>query len=175
MGQIKNVLYNKDVQWVIFFNNRLKCKLLDVVLPKITYIGSAAISISICFLIIGMGGIKERHIGIEALVSLAVSHIIVEILKRIICRERPKNVLEKINIYNVPIDLYSFPSGHSTAVFSIAAVLSIYSHPLAFLCVPIALIVSVSRIYLGVHYPSDVAAGIIIAVLSATVLHYMFF
>jgi undecaprenyl-diphosphatase len=171
MVKVKSILYQKDINWVSFFNIKLKCKFFDKILPLVTFIGSAAICVSICLLMIGLGKTSNRHIGFEALVALTVSHLVVQALKRSVCRIRPKDILPKINTFNVSLDLYSFPSGHTTAVFSIATTLALYSHVLTFLLFPIALIVGISRLYIGVHYPSDVIAGIFIAVVISTMIH----
>jgi undecaprenyl-diphosphatase len=173
MGELKNLLYERDLKWIFFFNSKLKCRFLDRVLPVVTYIGSAAVTVSICFLMIGLGSNSTRHIGFEAMLSLVLSHTIVQALKRNVCRKRPNEVLLKINTFKVPIDLYSFPSGHTTAVFAIAATISIQIPILAFLVLPIAFIVGLSRLYVGVHYPTDVIVGIFIAVVTSTVLQMM--
>jgi undecaprenyl-diphosphatase len=57
------------------------------------------------------------------------------------------------------LDLYSFPSGHTLHAVSFT-ILAVASFPgLAWLCVPFATLVAMSRVVLGLHYPSDVAAG----------------
>lgn len=94
--------------------------------------------------------------------SWAVSVIILNILKHAIDRPRPFRVLEgieKLSAGGSP----SFPSGHTLEAFTvISAVLLLFALPrwLNALLILWALMVAYSRIYLGVHYPSDVAAGI---------------
>ena len=69
---------------------------------------------------------------------------------------------------------YSFPSGHTAASFSIATTIALNMPRLAIFVFVIAIIVGISRVYLGVHYPTDVAAGIILGTLPALLVHYKF-
>lgn len=79
--------------------------------------------------------------------------------------------LDNINTFNVPLDFYSFPSGHTTAIFSINTVFSIYNPIMTVPLLIIAFVVGLSRLYLGVHYPSDVGVGLLIGILFAFVIH----
>jgi undecaprenyl-diphosphatase len=170
MSGIKGVLYAKDLNTLMIFNNSIKCRFLDKAMPIITYLGSATVTISTCLMIIGMGSGVYRKLGVQALLALALSHIIVHLLKNSVCRLRPKDVLPDINTFSMPLDYYSFPSGHTTAVFAIATTLAINIPISAAICFPIALIVAISRLYLGVHYPSDVLAGMAVAIFSSVIL-----
>lgn len=173
MSEIKARLYTTDLNTLLIFNNSIKCTILDKIMPIITYLGSATVSVSCCLMIIAMGNEVVRKIGIQALVALAVSHLLVHMLKNCVCRLRPKDVLPNINTFNLSLDYYSFPSGHTTAVFAIATTLALNIPILSVVCFPIALIVGISRLYLGVHYPSDVLAGMAVAILSSVVLTFI--
>jgi undecaprenyl-diphosphatase len=80
-------------------------------------------------------------------------------LKSRLVRERPYISLAGIVPGTKVLDRYSFPSGHTLHAVSFT-VLIITSFPeLAWLCVPFAVLVAMSRVVLGLHYPSDVLAG----------------
>lgn len=170
MSGLKGILYVADLNTLLLFNNSIRCKVLDIVMPRITHLGSAAATISTCLMIALMGSGEVRNMGLQALLALALSHLFVQLLKNSVCRLRPKDVLVNINTFDVALDYYSFPSGHTTAAFAIATTLALNLPVLAAICFPIAFIIAISRLYLGVHYPSDVLAGMAIAILSSVVL-----
>ena len=80
-------------------------------------------------------------------------------LKSRLVRERPYISLVGIVPGTQALDRYSFPSGHTLHAVSFT-VLVVDSFPeLSWLCVPFAILVAMSRVVLGLHYPSDVVAG----------------
>lgn len=165
-----NKLKSLDAKGMLFFNSRIKCAILDKIFPLLTHIGSAVTTIAICLLMMILGDEFVYSAGFAALISLAVSHLIVQGLKKTVRRKRPIDVLPEISTFKISFDRYSFPSGHTTAVFSIATTVSMYMPLLSFLLFPVAFLIGISRIYVGVHYPSDVLAGFIIAIATSVLL-----
>lgn len=90
-----------------------------------------------------------------------------KILKNSIKRHRPCEVLTGIQKRLEPIDQFSFPSGHTAAAFLVATLLSCYLPFLIFPAFLWAICVALSRIYMGVHYPTDILAGMALGTLSA--------
>lgn len=83
-------------------------------------------------------------------------------LKSRLVRERPYISLTGIVPGTKALDRYSFPSGHTLHAVSFTTLIVASFPELAWLCVPFALLVAMSRVVLGLHYPSDVLAGAVI-------------
>lgn len=80
-------------------------------------------------------------------------------LKAKTLRPRPYQVNQAINCNARPLDQFSFPSGHTLHAFAFTTIAIAYYPQLAFLLIPFACLVALSRVVLGLHYPSDVLAG----------------
>lgn len=82
-----------------------------------------------------------------------------KVLKRRTLRPRPYQVRTDIRLCCEPLDQFSFPSGHTLHAVCFSAIAVAYFPALATLLVPFVMLVALSRVVLGLHYPSDVAAG----------------
>ena len=109
------------------------------------------------------GGVAALHMGIVALVGV----IIYKILKTQMVRQRPYIQWEQIKNGTAPLDLYSFPSGHTLHAVSFSYVALFYYPLLAWLLIPFAMLVALSRVILGLHYPTDVFVGAFLGFLLA--------
>lgn len=97
-----------------------------------------------------------------ALATLVVSHLIVQVVKRTVVRHRPAKVERCVSLVREP-DCFSFPSGHATAAMSVALAYGMTFPAWAAPLLLLAAAVGFSRVRLGVHYPSDVLMGQLIA------------
>ena len=121
---------------------------------------------------------KDKQIkqnGYELLINIAVSQLITEALKISINRERPADKYPTEIFAYSPTHGYSFPSGHTSLAFATATTLAL-DYKKWYIVVPAYLwagSVAYSRMYLGVHYPSDVLGGIIIGIGSGYLSHWL--
>jgi undecaprenyl-diphosphatase len=127
-----------------------------------THLGSAPASIGIA-LLLSLGAVDGlQAAGRRAAWALAVSHLVVQTLKRTVRRPRPEP--RRRRVAAAPPDPFSFPSGHTAAAFSIALSLApALGAPWAAGVLALATLTAFSRVYLGVHYPADVAVGAALA------------
>ena len=110
------------------------------------------------------GGSRRFDALAAGFVSVGVGQVTFFILKRIIGRERPCATEPHCWSLLLPPDRFSFPSGHTITAFGIAVSLGFYYPDLLAGLIFCALSVAASRVILGLHYLSDVLAGILIGV-----------
>lgn len=101
--------------------------------------------------------------GLEALGHMAVLGLlcvgIYSQLKNRLVRQRPFISFDAIQAHTAPLDLYSFPSGHTMNAVNFATLICWFFPELFWLVVPFAALVAISRVVLGMHYPTDVVVG----------------
>lgn len=174
MNRLVKWVAERETAWFHFFNRTLKCRPLDILFPRLTHLGGPVIAIGSLIAALILTANAYRMWVVEALVSLSVSHVFIHFVKKYYRRKRPYDRLESVHMYTGPLRDFSFPSGHTTAAFSIAVAFALHSSLLAMLLLPLAVLVGISRMYLGLHYPSDCVAGAVVGTLSSLLVWIVF-
>ncbi|MCH8157186.1 MAG: phosphatase PAP2 family protein [Nitrospinae bacterium] len=132
------------------------------------------ISIKQNFFAIGAIGIalllwfkRMRGLALLLATGLAVgfSDYLGAVVKDLVARDRPCHALPNVRDIASCSNSFSFPSNHAINSFTAATLLSLSYKKIAFVLYTIAILIGYSRVYLGVHYPSDVLAGAVCGIL----------
>lgn len=163
-----------DGELLVRIQHALVCDALTPVMKFITLFGEAGIFwIVVCLALIAFK--KTRKVGILASITLVLCFICCNLwLKPTIDRTRPWVLFDQVvRMIPDPGDP-SFPSGHSANSMApaMAILLNGAKKRYGVAAVTLALLVGLSRLYLGVHFPSDVGAGLLLGIISAVIVYY---
>lgn len=169
------MIMNIDFLILDFIKEYLKNPFFDFIMPKITALGNGGI-IWIIAAIVLLAIPKYRKGGVALSVGLLAGLLIGNLtLKPLIARTRPFDLVEGIELLiTAPTD-FSFPSGHTLSSFIAAAVLTMIDKRFGYVAIPLAALIAYSRMYLYVHYPSDILGGIVLAAIISTAIYFIFF
>ena len=157
------IFTNIDLSILLWVQDNLSSEYLTTFMYHITSIGSVILALIALYFII-KGSRSEKIAGVAVLASCVLEIVIVNgVLKNLIARPRPFVTYEEVVPLANILSEHSFPSGHTALVFSMAFVIyKLFPSVYGKVAITIACLVGFSRVYLGVHYPSDVLAGIIV-------------
>ena len=162
-----------SLDWSIlhWIQNALVCPAMDFLMPKVTALGNGG-----AIWILAAGGLictkKYRKQGVLLLGGLAVGLLVGNvILKNVVARPRPCWLDSSVRLLVASPADYSFPSGHTLSSVIGAVVLTRTNRRFGYAAIPLAALIAFSRLYLYVHFPSDVLAGAILGVVIGTLVY----
>ena len=148
--------------WCLRLNRGCSRPAVRDIFAAISKLGDGAFWYGLIFLLPAVYGEAAYYPAVRMAIVGVVGVALYKYLKSRLVRERPYISLAGITPGTRALDRYSFPSGHTLHAVSFTT-LAVTSFPeLAWLLVPFAALIAASRVVLGLHYPSDVAAGAII-------------
>lgn len=163
-----------DLSIMLFVQEHLRSDIGNAIMKFITHLGDDGL----LWIAIGVGLLflkKTRMIGFSVLISLAINAVFTNIiLKNLIARPRPFHVCEAIIPLIEKPRSFSFPSGHTSG--SLTAAFALYKTAPKKIGIPaviLAALIGLSRIYVGVHYPTDVLGGVVVAIVSSILGCYL--
>ena len=121
---------------------------------------------------------KHRELAIDVVVLIIISDLVTGGLKLLFMRERPFEVLSDVHMLSwgslTTAGGYAMPSGHTARGFAMATLIALGTRlRVGASVLAVATLVGLSRIYLGVHWPSDVLAGALLGILLALIMHWV--
>ncbi len=158
-----------------FIQEFLKCPFLDFLVPKITALGNGGI-IWIIAAIVLLATKKYRRGGIALATGLALVLLIGNVtLKPLIARTRPFDLIEGIELLIASPRDFSFPSGHTLSSVVAAAILTMTDKRFGYIAIPLSILIAFSRLYLYVHFPTDILGGVLFGAIISGIVYLIFF
>lgn len=157
-----------DIQLFYIINKSLSNPTLDRIMPVVTEMASGETIFVLALILLFVRYPKSGKAALVLLAGLTVAYHLGSFLKDIVARPRPFMELSDINQL-IPEKGFSFPSLHATMAFMAATALAGFFRRYA-LFFSLAIIVAFSRVYLGVHFVSDVVGGALLGTLISLIL-----
>lgn len=150
---------NREINLCLMINRLSHFSIIKNFFRVISRLGDGVIWYSLIFLLPFIYGYDALYVVLHMVVVGVATLVIYKILKHVIVRERPCITCAAVNMATAPLDQYSFPSGHTMHAVSFSTVVIFYYPELALFVIPFTFLVMLSRVILGLHYPSDVLLG----------------
>ena len=158
---------------ILYALQNIHTPVLDKIMVAITYLGEKGIfwiSIGVILLFFK----KTRKCGLFMLISMMLGLIFGNgLLKNLVARQRPCWIDDTINLLVANPKDFSFPSGHTLASFEAAITILLFDKRWGIVAIITAFLIGISRLYLFVHFPTDVLAGAVLGTIIAVTVYHL--
>ena len=159
-----NLFHHVDSHLCITFNRTSHNVLIRNFFKAISRLGDGVFWYSLMAILLCIDQAQALLPVLHMAIAGLVGTVTYKWLKAKTLRPRPYNVYQQISLRSVPLDQFSFPSGHTlhAVIFTLVA---IHYYPmLAIGLIPLTILIGFSRPILGLHYPSDVLVGALVGI-----------
>ena len=165
---MSTAIFNFDGSILLWIQNSLRGGILDPIMVFITHLGDKGLFWTVLTLAL-MCFRKTRKAGVTSAIAMVIGLIVANlILKNWVARIRPYELVDGLNLMIEKQHDFSFPSGHATNSFACAWVLfRELKKPYGIAALILAILIAFSRLFVGVHYPTDIFVGIAIGICAA--------
>ncbi len=159
------------LDWI---QNTLKSPIMDGIMVFVSTLGDKGYIYYVILAILLINK-KTRKVGIVMGIAMILNYLISNLgLKPFIARTRPYDINTAVEILVHKPSSYSFPSGHSAQAFCVASAFLFMNFKYAKPMLIFACVIAFSRLYLYVHFPSDVIGGALIGLLCGYLAYQIF-
>ena len=156
---------------LLWIQEYLRSDLLTPIVTFVTHLGDKGwfwIALAVLFLLLP----RQRRVGICMACAMLLNFLLNNmLLKRLVARTRPYEAVEGLHRLIEAQSDFSFPSGHSGCAFAAAVVIFLMCpRRIGIPALVLAALIALSRLYVGVHFPTDVLAGACIGTLAAVLV-----
>ena len=166
LNLLNSLAVSFDLPILDWIQANLQSGFMDTIMPIITKFGDAGLFWMVCAALLAIFP-KTRRIGLGMAFAMAMGLLVCNLtLKPLVARIRPYDLQETLGVtINLLIEKqhdFSFPSGHTIASFEACTVMMLGNKKLGIPATLLAIAIAFSRLYLYVHYPTDVIASVIL-------------
>lgn len=170
-----SLLYTVDRGLFLFFNRTLSNPVLDFAMPYITESDYWRIPILVVWLALMIfGGKKGRIVALLVIIIITLSdQVSSSVIKSWVRRVRPCFEVDGVRLLIRQSRSFSFPSSHASNMSAMATLFSVKYPGYKYIFISIAVLVAYSRMYVGVHYPSDILGGAVLGISCAVAVLFI--
>lgn len=167
-------VFNVDMKLCGFFNRACHYTLINKFFSTISRLGNGVFWYALMILLPILYGMSAMLVVLQMSIAGLTGSAVYLLLKRGIERPRPYVANALILLGTQPLDQFSFPSGHTLHAVGFSTIVCYYYPSFTLILLPISALIAISRMILGLHYPSDVLVGAGIGLVTAVLVLNIF-